>query len=192
MPLTFDEKRHVYTLDGVELPSVTTITRFCAVDYVSSRPWLADSAARRGTAIHEACALIDYGEEPEPDPEIDGYLKAYRRFLADFSPAWDRIECPAASLDLGFAGTPDRVGSIDGEPAVLDIKSGQLHIVALAAQLTAYALLLGYGQAAVWPALYGLKLASDGTYVLKRVAPAPDVFEACRTLYKRLERKKHK
>ena len=63
--LTFDEATHTYTLDGIQLPSVTEVTRFCAYDYKSDRPWLAEAAARRGTAVHEACALIDYGEEPE-------------------------------------------------------------------------------------------------------------------------------
>ena len=56
--LTFDEATHTYTLDGIRLPSVTEVTRFCAYDYRSDRPWLAEAAARRGTAVHEACALI--------------------------------------------------------------------------------------------------------------------------------------
>lgn len=60
--LTFDEASHTYTLDGIQLPSVTEVTRFYAYDYKSDRPWLAEAAARRGTAVHEACALIDYGE----------------------------------------------------------------------------------------------------------------------------------
>ena len=69
--LTFDEATHTYTLDGIQLPSVTEVTRFCAYDYKSDRPWLAEAAARRGTAVHEACALIDYGEEPEETPETE-------------------------------------------------------------------------------------------------------------------------
>ena len=36
--LTFDEATHIYTLDGIQLPSVTEITRFCAYDYKSDRP----------------------------------------------------------------------------------------------------------------------------------------------------------
>ena len=45
--LTFDEATHTYTLDGIRLPSVTEVTRFCAYDYKSDRPWLAEAAARR-------------------------------------------------------------------------------------------------------------------------------------------------
>ena len=126
--LTFDEATHTYTLDGIQLPSVTEVTRFCAYDYKSDRPWLAEAAARRGTAVHEACALIDYGEDPEETPEIAGYLKAYRRFLKDWKPEWKLIECPIADRNMKMAGTMDRFGIIHNAPAILDIKTGKLHV----------------------------------------------------------------
>lgn len=190
--LTFDGATHTYTLDGIQLPSVTEITRFCAYDYKSDRPWLAEAAASRGTAVHEACALIDYGEEPEETPEIAGYLKAYRRFLADYKPEWKLIEHPIGSILLGYAGTLDRFGTIDGAPAILDIKTGQLHDAALSAQLTAYAELR---QTETYllppePALYALKLSNDGTYILKRVEPRLVLLNACITLHHATERKK--
>lgn len=72
--IQFNEATHTYTKNGVILPSVTEITRFLAYDYKTDRPWLAEEAARRGTAVHEACMLMDYGEEPEELPEIAGYL----------------------------------------------------------------------------------------------------------------------
>lgn len=190
--LTFDEATHTYTLCGIRLPSVTEITRFCAYDYKSDRPWLAEAAAIRGTAVHEACALIDYGEEPEETPEIAGYLKAYRRFLADYKPEWKLIEHPIGSILLGYAGTLDRFGTIDGAPAILDIKTGQLHDAALSAQLTAYAELR---QTETFllppePALYALKLSNDGTYILKRVEHRLVLLNACITLHHATERKK--
>lgn len=190
--LTFDEATHTYTLDGIQLPSVTEVTRFCAYDYKSDRPWLAEAAAIRGTAVHEACALIDYGEDPEETPEIAGYLKAYRRFLADYKPEWKLIEHPIGSILLGYAGTLDRFGTIDGAPAILDIKTGQLHDAALSAQLTAYAELR---QTETYllppePALYALKLSNDGTYILKRVEPRLVLLNACITLHHATERKK--
>lgn len=190
--LTFDEATHTYTLDGIRLPSVTEVTRFCAYDYKSDRPWLAEAAASRGTAVHEACALIDYGEEPEETPEIAGYLKAYRRFLADYKPEWELIEHPIGSLDVGFAGTLDRFGTIDGEPSILDIKTGQLHGAALSAQLTAYSELLQTETFLLPPEpdLYALKLSNDGTYTLKRIAHRPGLLNACITLHHATERKK--
>ena len=42
--LLFFDQGHKYTLDGEELPSVTTITRFLSYDYKSDSPWLAQAA----------------------------------------------------------------------------------------------------------------------------------------------------
>ena len=52
MALEFDEEKHLYTLNGVELPSVTEICRFLNYDTaVNAKPWLRDAAADvpRGT-----------------------------------------------------------------------------------------------------------------------------------------------
>ena len=189
--LTFDEATHTYTLDGIQLPSVTEVTRFCAYDYKSDRPWLAEAAARRGTAVHEACALIDYGEDPEETPEIAGYLKAYRRFLKDWKPEWKLIECPIADRNMKMAGTMDRFGIIHNAPAILDIKTGQLHDAALSAQMTGYYQLLQHERGGVlFAELYALKLSPDGTYQLAMVTPRPGLLGACLTLHHATERKK--
>lgn len=192
--LTFDEATHTYTLDGIRLPSVTEVTRFCAYDYKSDRPWLAEAAARRGTAVHEACALIDYGEDPEETPEIAGYLKAYRRFLKDWKPEWKLIECPIADRNMKMAGTMDRFGIIHNAPAILDIKTGQLHDAALIAQLTAYANLWLYqledDPLPPFPSLYALKLSKDGTYELREIPCDLDLLYACLFIHHATERKK--
>ena len=57
--ITFDEAAHRYTVDGVEVPSVTEVCRFLSYDQKSDKPWLAKAAADRGTRIHAACAAID-------------------------------------------------------------------------------------------------------------------------------------
>lgn len=186
MSLHFDEATHTYTVDGKRLPSVTEVTRFCAYDYRSAQPWLAAATARRGGAVHEACALMDYGEEPEETPEIAGYLTAYRRFLKDYRPVWELIEYPMGDLLLGYAGTLDRFGTFpDDLPVLLDIKTGQLHDAALSAQLTGYLNLLKSlpGRRTVWPKLYALKLSKDGTYDLRQSTPDPDLWNACLRLH---------
>ena len=186
--IQFDEKSHTYTLDGVELPSVTHICRFLAYDYKSSRPWLAAEAARRGTAIHEACALIDYGEEPEETPEISGYLKAYRRFLSDYQPDWELIEHPMGDIELGYAGTLDRYGVIGDRPCILDIKTGQIHPASVQAQLTAYKFLFPHEYNSI--RLFALKLCNDGTYVLIEFEPDYVLFSYCLYINRVVERKK--
>ena len=191
--IQFDEHSHTYILNGVQLPSVTEITRFCAYDYRSDRPWLAQEAARRGTAVHEACALIDYGETPEETPEIAGYLKAYRRFLKDYRPDWELIEHPMGNLETGFAGTLDRYGTLyDGRELILDIKTGQLHRAALRAQLTGYRKLLLWERMdrPCLPGLYALRLSRDGTYELRDVSPDAELLNACLYIHHAVERKK--
>lgn len=187
--IQFHEASHTYTLDGVDLPSVTHICRFLAYDYKSDKPWLAEAAAQRGTAVHEACALIDYGEEPEESAQIAGYLKAYRRFLKDYRPDWELIEHPMGTLELGYAGTLDRYGTLyDGRTCILDIKTGQLYGAALRAQLTAYQALLPPRYHCTH--LYALKLSADGTYQLREVPADRALLDACLFLNNATERKK--
>ena len=66
----FDEATHTYTLDGVELPSVTHIIRYLAVDKANNAdPNMALIARERGSAVHEATVMYDYsGEIPDGFP----------------------------------------------------------------------------------------------------------------------------
>ena len=95
------------------------------------------------------------------------------------------------SLDVGFAGTLDRFGTIRESPLILDIKTGQLHDAALSAQMTGYYQLLQHERGGVlFAELYALKLSNDGTYQLAMVTPRPGLLGACITLHHATERKK--
>ena len=190
--ITFDAENHQYYIDGVEVPSVTTVCRFLAYDQKSDKPWLARVAADRGTRVHEACAMIDYGEEPEEDFETAGYLKAYRRFLKDYRPDWEGIEYIAGDTILGVAGTVDRFGTLyDGRSCILDIKTGaQLHDAPLRGQLTGYRRLLAIDRGFYPDFLYALQLSKDGTYQLREVRQDDELLDACLFINKALERKK--
>lgn len=192
MKITFDEAAHRYTVDGVEVPSVTTVCRFLSVDLQSDRPWLAKVAAERGTRVHAACAAIDYGLEPEEDAEISGYLKAYRRFLADYRPEWEGIEFTVGDTGLGIAGTIDRFGTLyDGRTCILDIKTGsQLHDAPLRGQLTGYKRLLVINRGFWASYLYALQLSKDGTYQLREVPQDDELLDACIYINKAVERKR--
>ena len=190
--ITFDAENHQYYIDGVEVPSVTTVCRFLSYDQKSDKPWLARVAADRGTRIHAACAMIDYGEEPEEDFETAGYLKAYSRFLKDYRPDWEGIEYIVGSTVLGIAGTIDRFGTLyDGRTCILDIKTGsQLHDAPLRAQLTGYQWLLPPHFTAKY--LYALQLSKDGTYHLREVRQDDELLIACIFINNAVERKKAK
>lgn len=193
MHITFDEAAHRYTVDGVEVPSVTTVCRFLSYDQKSDKPWLARVAADRGTRIHAACAMIDYGEEPEETPDIAGYLTAYRRFLKDYRPDWEGIEYIIGNNEI--AGTIDRFGTLyDGRFCILDIKTGaQLHDAPLRAQLTGYQWLLSGSVHLQYPYyLYALQLSKDGTYHLREVQRDDELLLSCIFINNAVERKKAK
>ncbi len=53
--LTFEEERHLYYLNGLEVPSVTTLMKPLSSDFYSTvDPEVLNKAAKRGTAIHNA------------------------------------------------------------------------------------------------------------------------------------------
>ena len=192
--ITFDEAAHRYTVDGVEVPSVTEVCRFLSYDQKSDKPWLAKAAADRGTRVHAACAAIDYGIDPEETEDISGYLKAYRRFLKDYRPDWEGIEYTVGSAELGIAGTIDRFGTLyDGRRCILDIKTGsQLHDAPLRAQLTGYKRLLALDRGFYPDYLYALQLSKDGTYHLREVRQDDELLSACIFINNAVERKKTK
>jgi len=186
----FDEATHTYTVDGQRLPSVTEICRFLSYDRKSDKPWLAQQAADRGTRIHEACVLLDYGEDPEDDPEIAGYLTAYRRFLHDYKPEWQGIETMLGSKSLGYAGTCDRYGIINGRRVVLDIKTGaSVNKVSVASQLDGYASLLWAKRGWCADSLFCLLLRKDGVYVLGEMPKELSAFVVCHRIHLMLSQK---
>lgn len=174
----FDEATHTYTLDGKELPSVTHIIRYLAVDKANNAdPNMALMARERGSAVHEATVMYDYsGEIPDDFPsEYAPYLEAYVQFVRDYKPKWELIEHVMADEESGFAGTLDRFGLIDDEYAILDIKTSyKIDMQSLSAQLAAYQQLLcvDIGASEYIEKYskginrYGLQLMRDGKYRL--------------------------
>lgn len=122
--ILFDETKHEYTVDGVKRPSVTDICSYITGQhYDSINASVLEYASRRGTAIHEACEIIDLGGEPDLDPEIAPYLQAYMDFLHDYLPDWELIEQIVYDDVRKYCGTVDRFGVVGNEWWVLDIKS---------------------------------------------------------------------
>lgn len=171
---TFCEETHVYTIDGVRVPSVTDV---CAPLTCGKYPasGVVDAAARRGSRIHELCALFDYGALPdEIEPELVGYLRAWAAFCRDYRPSWHLIEHRMWSGKRMFAGTADRIGYIDRRALVVDIKSAaqldRASKISLCAQLAGYsALAEENGLDRKIPGM-GVQLRKDGTYL-----PIPDM-----------------
>lgn len=138
--LEFDEPSHTYRLNGIPVPSVTTILKpLSGLDKVPSA--ILEKAAAYGTAVHYATELYDRAELDEaslPD-EFRNAMDAYKGFLLEHAPEWLAIECRTFHPALMYAGTVDRVCKIDGKTYVLDIKTTFKLNPAVSAQLAAYA-----------------------------------------------------
>ena len=176
--IDFDAEKHEYFVDGAKVPSVSEILApLSAERYAGLNPAMLRAAAARGTAVHEACEMIDYGAEPEVEPDIVGYVNAYYDFLQTYRPSWEMIErivcgCKGLRSETGdaiFCGTLDRFGKINGRAAVVDIKTY--------ASLTTDSLIVASCQtsmykAAIWETAtmtadrYVLHLKKDGNWRL--------------------------
>ena len=195
----FDESTHTYTLDGKELPSVTHIIRYLAVDKANNADQnMALIARERGSAVHEATVMYDYsGDIPDDFPaEYAPYLEAYVQFVRDYKPGWIYTEHIMGSSELGYAGTLDRFGVIDEEPAILDIKTSyKVDIPSLSSQLYAYEALLKSEKPALAKTvfnLYGLQLMRTGKYRLYKCDKyiGGMLFNQCQCIYKTMEQMK--
>lgn len=161
MELTFDEKAHEYKIGERSLPSVTAILKDAGL--IDCR-FFNDYAMMRGTFVHQACEMLDNGtlDEDTLDPALSGYVQAYKKFREECPMAWTEIEHMRADSVLGYAGTPDRVGVLNGVKIVLDIKTSMVKSRWWGLQLSAYQML------AKTHGRYSLRLGENGNYRLDK------------------------
>lgn len=123
--LTFDAEQHRYRLDGVPLPGVTTAMQSVGlIDYSCVDRDILEYAQTRGTFIHEATAFYDQNDldEEKLSPALVPYLEAWKRFRLESNFKVREIEKWNYHPTYLYAGTADRVGEINGKPAIVDIK----------------------------------------------------------------------
>ena len=146
MGLVFEPELHRYTVDGVEVPSVTTILK--EIGIIDTTYYTASGAAT-GKTKHQMLEVLDRGEldwTAVPDEWL-WICEAWVRWLGDCEIL--AIEEPVCHEILGYAGTPDRVLLVDGEKTVVDIKSGgheRWHLL----QCQMYAACVGATRCTVW------------------------------------------
>ena len=140
--LLFFDQGHRYELDGVEVPSVSTILRFLTREiYSEVRQADLDRAAERGSRVHKALELLDKLGEVDADAETEPYIRAYIKFRQEHACDWTGIEKPVVNEQLRYAGTADRIGTVDGQPTIIDFKcQSSIHKPLVKAQLNGYLL----------------------------------------------------
>ena len=125
---------------------------------------------------------------PEDDrPEVVPYLDGWRRFLADTGFDVHAVEERACSRRHRYAGTIDRLGMLNGERCVIDIKTTATLNPQVGVQLAAYQVATNEGRprADHYRKRFACQLRRDGSYRLEQYREAADwsVFLALLTLH---------
>ena len=112
--ITFDAAVHWYTEDGVVLPSVTQILKIAGKINLS---WRTSARAAFGREVHEATAAFDRGEKVISDfyLPVAFYVVGWWIWRETAEAKILEVERVVGGRELGFAGTCDRVVTIDGE-----------------------------------------------------------------------------
>lgn len=144
MSLTFDPVPHEYRWNNIVVPGVTeTLTRMQSFAGVSRE--VMEAAQLRGTMVHVMTQHHDEDalDESQFTAEELSYLPGWVKFLADYQPIWTAIEQPFYNAVYGYAGTPDREGSMQMngllEGVVVDIKTAVASHPVWPLQVAAYA-----------------------------------------------------
>jgi len=189
--LVFFDEGHTYELDGVQIPSVSEVTRFLSREvYGDVQQFRLDHAAARGTKVHKLTEALDKYGEIEADAESLPYIKAYLKFRQEHDVQWEEIEKPRFHPDGLYAGTVDRMGTIDGRRGILDIKNSyRVHKPLYEAAQNLYRMTYDPGTIEV---LYILHLKPDETYKLIELPIRDDLALACLTLHQATAKKRRK
>lgn len=180
MNLTFDPEAHVYRLDGRLVPGVTRVLQDEGLVDASH---FTEYSRDRGTKAHRAIELYDAEDlaEEDLDPVLRPYLEAWRRFKAEAGVTIEASEVRLSSETYRFAGTIDKIGSVGGNPAIIDIKTAARVESWWAIQLAGYHILVNE------PARkrYAVQLGADGGYRLHQFKERSDreVFLAALTVH---------
>ena len=193
--LLFFDQGHRYTLDGDELPSVSELCRFISREiYTDVAQWRLEQAAERGTAVHKACEALDKFGSVDAEDSIVPYLQAYLAFRKEHAVEWQKIEYATHHPKHGYAGTIDRYGLLDGNAALVDIKTSYtIHKPLCSAQLNLYRRMLTANGIPV-DKLYILHLKKDASYKLQSFYfddAVPDGLLALHNALKKKRRKKN-
>ena len=175
MKIEFNPKNHTYKCDGTPTPSVTSLIRFICEDPYSGVPKATlERAAKFGNKVHEIVEAMALGQTVE---ETGGFVGiAQRRFLAlkeehaiVASSCEEKVAYKQSGLPL-YAGMYDMLGTVDGEMAIIDIKTtAEIHRDMLMVQLSLYAWAVEQMTGVTIPNAYVLWLPKKDLGQLERI-----------------------
>ena len=131
--INFDEKTHIYTVYGKEVPSVTQILReVFPTKYDGIPPEILEKKAKYGTDLHKYIETIEKKKPKKPLAYIKKYfnpdiyqeesLKQYLKIKEE-----NNIKVIAnekmVMYGLYYCGTLDMLAKVKGKKAIIDIKT---------------------------------------------------------------------
>ena len=154
--LTFKDGRFYTDEDGNYFPSATTLLEaypkpaqliMWMKEVGNKADEIRDAAGKRGSSVHQLtedydqgieCTLLDEYGKPKYSLEEWAMFERYVEFSVNHKPEHHLIEQTFISSGLGFAGTIDRVCTINDKTYVLDIKTSNGIYNSYWLQLAAY------------------------------------------------------
>lgn len=183
MTIIYDPETRQYALDGRPVPRVTDVIATEFGRYYDP------SAAARGTEIHHLTYLRDGGmDEPVPE-ELAGWVAAWERCQSDTEMTIERLELRVGHPLHGYAGTLDRIVRIQGQLAVVDLKSvaEMREEIQWGLQLAAYREAFNYRRQEKSTHSLVAILLPDGNYRLREFKEHALDFEMFRALLVRMQ-----
>lgn len=139
--LRFEEERHIYTMNGQVLPSVTTVMQFLNNElYKGIDEEVMRVAAGRGTAVHNAVENYALYGIKDIEPKYGGYFDAFVKWWKENRPEPLATESRMYHKYLRYSGTADMLCIIHGKKVLIDYKtSAAVNAMLTGVQLEAYA-----------------------------------------------------
>lgn len=193
MSVDFDAATHTYTdANGIIIPSVTQVLGILT-DMGKIPTDVLENARDRGKIVHALTEYSDTGRlttsmvDDADDAGYLPYLAAWSRFKSENIVTFTDYEERFYSPSYGYAGTIDRVGTLDGQDTIFEIKTGDFYPT-YALQTAAYQVLWEENTAMKIDRRVSVLLNPNGRYTLKEYDPNPmadfAVFYACLTILK--------
>lgn len=186
--LRFDEKSHIYRLDGVEIPSVSRVMEpLKASSYAGVSEKTLARAADKGSSVHNSIEnWLKFGIDDIPEehrPYFDGFLEWWN----EYRPEVIASEVKTYHKLMRYGGTIDLLAYIGGKLTLIDFKTTyRLLEKSCGVQLEAYAQALASHGITV-EAKHILHLKKDGKWAYPEF-PAKDpvrwrVYSALKCVY---------
>ncbi len=173
--LTFEEEKHIYRLNNLPIPSVTTLMKpLSNAVYGGIDSAVLNKAAGKGASVHSAIEIYTkYGIE-DIEQEFKPYFDAFLKWYSDYKVVPFGSEVKLYHKEMLYAGTADLLASVCGVDTLIDFKTSASTCPMLyPVQLEAYAkaLVSIYGNKANICRKAIVHLKSDGNYEVLEYAP---------------------